>query len=148
MCGCVKSYYDPGCHHTYIYVWCCLAGDGLRGVVVFRHADILLRLATDYKQTQCKLIVFKVSIHLCYKWAFIISGNPLLFNMATQWGHLGGGWWQCTGMYLMQWHVPESAMHWRILILLLPLRAATPEFPTTNNENDQIMASNNSLKFE
>ncbi len=28
------------------------------------------------------------------------------------------------------------------------LKAATPEFPTTDSENDQITASNNSLKFK
>ncbi len=41
--------------------------------------------------------------------------------------------------FLLQWH---------ILILLLPSRAATPEFPTMDSKNDQITASNNSLKFK
>ncbi len=51
----------------------------------------------------------------------------------------------------MSGHLSTTAkfsLHWRILILLLPLRAATPEFPTTDSENDQITASDNSLKFE
>ncbi len=34
------------------------------------------------------------------------------------------------------------------LILLLPSRVATPEFPTTDSENYQITASKNSLKFK
>ncbi len=42
----------------------------------------------------------------------------------------------------------KFSLHWRILILLLPSRSATPEFPTTDSENYQIMASNNSLKFK
>ncbi len=42
----------------------------------------------------------------------------------------------------------KFSKHWSILILLLPSRAATPEFPTTDSENDQITASNNSLEFK
>ncbi len=34
------------------------------------------------------------------------------------------------------------------LFLQLFVRSGHPEFPTTDSKNDQIMASNNSLKFK
>ncbi len=42
----------------------------------------------------------------------------------------------------------KFSLHWRILKRLLPSRAATPEFPTTDCKNDQITPSNNFLKFK
>ncbi len=42
----------------------------------------------------------------------------------------------------------KFSLHWCILIFLIPSRVATPEFSKRNSKNDQITASNFSLKFK